>query len=101
MIAVSWGELSDALSRGDVTITFGGWEAIKKFAADAGKVIEYTYPKEGTFAWLDNYCIAKDAPNWEIDHALCNQIISVPAQVKIGTEDVQGIVNSKAIRGTG
>ncbi len=97
MIAVSWGELSDALSRGDVTITFGGWEAIKKFAADAGKVIEYTYPKEGTFAWLDNYCIARDAPNWEIDHALCNQIISVPAQVKIGTEDVQGIVNSKAI----
>ena len=97
MIAVSWGELSDALSRGDVTITFGGWEAIKKFAADAGKVIEYTYPKEGTFAWLDNYCIAQDAPNWEIDHALCNQIISVPAQVKIGTEDVQGIVNSKAI----
>ena len=97
MIAVSWGELSDALSRGDVTITFGGWEAIKKFAADAGKVIEYTYPKEGTFAWLDNYCVAKDAPNWEVDHALCNQIISVPAQVKIGTEDVQGIVNTKAI----
>ena len=97
MVAVSWGELSDALSRGDVTITFGGWEAIKKFAADAGAVIEYTYPKEGTFAWLDNYCIAKDAPNWEIDHALANQIIGVPAQVKIGTEFVQGIVNTKAV----
>ena len=97
MVAVSWGELSDALSRGDVIVTYGGWEAIKKFAADAGAVVEYTFPEEGTFAWLDSYCVAKDAPNWEVDHALCNQIISVDAQIKIGTEFVQGIVNSVAI----
>ena len=97
MVAVSWGELSDALSRGDVVVTFSGWEAIKKFAADAGAEVEYTFPAEGTFAWLDSYCVATDAPNWEADHALCNQIISVEAQVKIGTEFVQGIVNTKAI----
>ena len=60
-------------------------------------MIEYTYPKEGTFAWLDSYCVATDAPNWETDHALCNQIISVEAQVKIGTEYVQGIVNTRAV----
>ena len=71
MVAVSWGELSDALSRGDVVVTFSGWEAIKKFAADAGAVVEYTFPAEGTFAWLDSYCVATDAPNWETDHALC------------------------------
>ena len=97
MVAVSWGELSDALSRGDIVVTFSGWEAIKKFAADAGAAVEYTFPKEGTFAWLDSYCVATDAPNWEDDHKLCNQIISVEAQVKIGTEFVQGIVNTKAI----
>ncbi len=97
MVAVSWGELSDALSRGDVVVTYGGWEAIKKFSADAGAVIEYTYPKEGTFAWLDSYCVATDAPNWETDHKLCNQIIGIDAQVKIGTEYVQGIVNTKAV----
>ena len=97
MVAVSWGELSDALSRGDVTVTYGGWEAIKKFAADAGATIEYTFPREGTFAWLDSYCVATDAPNREVDHALCNQIISVAAQLKIGTEFVQGIVNKAAI----
>ena len=28
---------------------------------------------------------------------MCNQIIGVPAQVKIGTEFVQGIVNTEAI----
>jgi len=97
IVAVSWGEMGDALSRGDIVITFSGWETIKKFCADAGKTVEYTYPQEGTFAWLDNYCIAKDAPNREVDHALANQIIGVGAQVHIGDELIQGIVNQKAV----
>ena len=80
IVAVSWGEMGDALSRGDIAITFSGWETIKKFCADKGKTVEYTYPQEGTFAWLDNYCIAKDAPNREVDHAICNQIIGVAAR---------------------
>jgi spermidine/putrescine-binding protein len=97
IVAVSWGEMGDALSRGDIAITFSGWETIKKFCADAGKTVEYTYPQEGTFAWLDNYCIAKDAPNREVDHAVANQIIGVGAQVHIGDELIQGIVNQKAV----
>jgi spermidine/putrescine-binding protein len=97
VVSVSWGEMADALSRGDIVITFSGWETIKKFCADAGKTVEYTYPQEGTFAWLDNYCIAKDAPNREVDHALANHIIGVPAQVMIGDELIQGIVNGKAV----
>jgi len=97
LLAVSWGDLADALSRGDVVITFSGWETIKKFCADQGKLIEYTYPKEGTFAWLDNYCIAKNAPHRAIDHALANKIIDLPAQLKIGDEFIQGIVNDEAI----
>lgn len=97
VIAVSWGDLADALARGDVVITFSGWETIKKFCADKGKTIEYTYPDEGTFAWLDSYCIVKDAPNREVDHKLCNKVIDVPAQLLIGDEFLQGIVNRTAI----
>jgi spermidine/putrescine-binding protein len=97
VVAVSWGDLADALSRGDVAITFSGWETIKKFCADKGKKIEYIYPKEGTFAWLDSYCIAKNAPNRDVDHKLCNKIIGVAAQVKIGDDLLQGIVNKEAI----
>ena len=97
IVAVSWGDLADALSRGDVVVTFSGWETIKKFCADKGKLIEYTYPKEGTFAWLDNYCVAKNAPNREVDHKLANKIIDVAAQLKIGDEFLQGIVNKDAI----
>ncbi|MGH6720310.1 MAG: ABC transporter substrate-binding protein [Alphaproteobacteria bacterium] len=97
MVALSWGELADALARGDVVITFSGWEAIKKFVADKGAVAEYVYPKEGTYAWLDNYCIAKDAPHRDAAYAMCNQIIGVASQLKIGNEFIQGIVNQKAI----
>ena len=54
-VTVSWGDLADALARGDVSVTYNGWETVQKFAADKGKKIAYTYPKEGTYAWLDNY----------------------------------------------
>ena len=97
LIAVSYGDLVDAMARGDVALIFSGWEALKSFAAAKGKVIEYTHPKEGTTAFFDSYCFPKNAPNREIDHALANKIIDVPAQLKIGNEDQQGIVNLEAI----
>ena len=97
LVAVSWGDLADALSRGDITVTYSGWETIKKFCADKGKTIEYTYPNEGTFAWLDNYCIAKDAPHKAEAHLVANEIISVPAQKNLAETAIQAIVNSDAI----
>ena len=97
LVAVSWGDLADALARGDIVATFSGWETIKKFAADLGAAIEYTYPKEGTFAWLDTFSIATDAPNADVDHMLCDKIISVEAQTVIGDDWLQGIVNTEAM----
>ncbi|MGF1625755.1 MAG: PotD/PotF family extracellular solute-binding protein [Alphaproteobacteria bacterium] len=97
VVTVSWGDMADSLARGDIDITFSGWETIKKFAADLGAEIDYTYPQEGTFAWLDTFSIATDAPNLEVDHMLCNKIISPEAQVVIGGEWLQGIVNSEAV----
>jgi spermidine/putrescine-binding protein len=97
VVAVSWGDLADAIARGDVIATFNGWETLTKFCADKGKKVSYTYPSEGTYAWLDNYCIAKDAPNLEADYALCNQVISLAAQRHLAEKSVQGIVNEEAI----
>jgi spermidine/putrescine-binding protein len=96
-VAVSWGELANALARSEVVITFSGGEFLKKFAGDAGKVIEFTYPKEGTFAWLDSYCIAKGAPNIEAAHKCANQAISVDGQVAFGEKTFQAIVIREAI----
>jgi spermidine/putrescine transport system substrate-binding protein len=96
-LAVSWGELANALARSEVVITFSGGEFLKKFAADAGKQIEFTYPKEGTFAWLDSYCIAKGAPNIEAAHKCANQALDVDGQVAFGEKTFQAIVVREAI----
>ncbi len=96
-LAVSWGELANALARSEVVITFSGGEFLKKFAADAGKTIEFTYPKEGTFGWLDSYCIAKGAPNREAAHKCANQALEVDAQVAFGEKTFQAIVIPEAI----
>jgi spermidine/putrescine-binding protein len=96
-LAVSWGELANALARNEVVITFSGGEFLKKFAADAGKQIEFTYPKEGTFAWLDSYCIAKGAPNIEAAHKCANQALDVDGQVAFGEKTFQAIVVREAI----
>src|SRR5215510_12995593 len=96
-LAVSWGELANALARSEVVITFSGGEFLKKFAGDAGKKVELTYPKEGTFAWLDSYCIAKGAPNREAAHKCANQALDVDAQVAFGEKTYQAIVIPDAI----
>lgn len=96
-LAVSWGELANALARSEVVITFSGGEFLKKFVADAGKKVELTYPKEGTFAWLDSYCIAKGAPNREAAHKCANQALDVDAQVAFGEKTYQAIVIPDAI----
>ncbi len=96
-VTVSWGDMADALSRGDAVITFSGWETIKKFCADKGKKVEYTFPKEGTFAWLDSYCIAKDAPNLDAAYDLANRAIDVDPQVRLAENAIQAIVNTDAV----
>ncbi|GIK97063.1 MAG: hypothetical protein BroJett029_12720 [Alphaproteobacteria bacterium] len=97
LVAGSWSELADALSRSDITVTFSGWEAIQKFCADKGKAVEHGYPAEGTFAWIDSYCVVRDAPNREAAHVLANQIIGVPAQISLAEQALQAIVNTEAI----
>jgi spermidine/putrescine transport system substrate-binding protein len=96
-LAVSWGELANALGRSEVVITFSGGEFLKKFAADAGKTVELAYPKEGTFAWLDSFCIAKGAPNREAAHKCANQALTVEGQVALTEKNFQGIVVREAI----
>lgn len=96
-VTVSWGDLADALARGDVSVTFNGWETVQKFAADKGKKIAYTYPSEGTYAWLDNYCIAKDAPNLDAAYEICNRVIDVAPQKRLAENAIQAIVNTEAI----
>jgi len=97
IVASSYGDMADAMARGEIAITFNGWEVMVNMAKKKGKTIAYTYPKEGTFGWCDCYCIVKDAPNSDLAHKLANEAISLPLQLKAGTGELLGIVNTDAI----
>ncbi len=96
-LAVSWGDLANAMGRSEIVITFSGGEFMKKFVGDAGKKIELVYPKEGTFAWFDSFCIAKGAPSREAAHKCANQALSVEGQVALTEKNYQGIMVKEAI----
>ncbi|QIG46966.1 extracellular solute-binding protein [Nordella sp. HKS 07] len=96
-IAVSFGELADALARNEVRITFSGGEFIKKYAADKGKTVEFTYPKEGTFAWLDVCALSATSRNTAAAHKVLNEMIETKSQLALAKETVQGICNQDAI----
>ena len=96
-LAVSWGDLANAMGRSEIVITYSGGEFMKKFVADAGKKIELVYPKEGTFAWFDSFCFAKGAPSREAAHKCANQALSVEGQVALTEKNFQGIMVQAAI----
>lgn len=98
VLATSYGDMADALARGEAVITFNGWEVVVKKAADKGKKVAYTYPKEGTFGWMDCYCVVRDAPNNDVAHALANEALSEPVQLKAGEGELLGILNTDAIK---
>jgi len=95
IVAATYGDMADAMARGEVVITFNGSEEMVNMGKKKGKKIAYVYPKEGTFGWCDCFCIVRDAPNMDIAHSLANEAIGVPAQLKAGANDA--IVNTEAI----
>jgi putative spermidine/putrescine transport system substrate-binding protein/spermidine/putrescine transport system substrate-binding protein len=97
VIAANYGEMTDAMARGEAVISFNGWEVMVSMAQKKDKEIAYVYPKEGTFGWCDCYCVVKDAPNADLAHHLANEAISVPVQTSAGVNDLLGIVNTDAI----
>ena len=93
----SYGEMADILARGEAVISTMGWEPVANWAKDKGAVVEYVYPKEGTTGFVDTYVVPKDAPHPAEAHKLINNGLSVAAQVFVGNEFGQGIVNVEAI----
>src|SRR5262245_40804765 len=69
VLATSYGDMADALARGEAVITFNGWEVVVKKAADKGKKAAYTYPKEGAFGWMECDCIVRGTQSNDAAHA--------------------------------
>jgi spermidine/putrescine-binding protein len=89
----SYGDMSDAFARNEVTVSAIGWEAVAVWTQAKGKTIKYTIPKEGTGMFMDCLCIPKDAPHMDLSYKMINHIISAEPQKQFATEQSAGITN--------
>jgi spermidine/putrescine-binding protein len=89
----SYGDMSDAFARNEVTVSAIGWEAVAVWTQAKGKTIKYTIPKEGTGMFMDCLCIPKDAPHMDLSYKMINHVISAEPQKQFATEQSAGITN--------
>lgn len=92
-----WDEIPEALVRGDVWISTGGWEAIVEFAAQRGGDVRYEYPREGVDVWMDSWCILRRSPNEDIARAWIDWMIGPEAQRAVCESLICGTVNARAV----
>lgn len=71
----SYDDFSKAYTSGSVILGNVWAGAATKLNADGSK-LNYIYPVEGTVAWQDNWCIAKNAPNKELAYKWLNFMTS-------------------------
>lgn len=74
-IAPSYGDVLNSLVSGEAWICFSGWDAVASWAQAEGANIKSTIPKEGTFSFIDNFGIAKDAKNKMTSYAFINELL--------------------------
>lgn len=96
-IAPSYGDIGDLLSRGDVTACVAGWRFLIEQLAEKHKKLSAHTPKEGSYAWCDNYCIPKDAPNADAAYAVIDTMVSAAGDAQIGAATGSAVVNGDAI----
>ncbi|MBN2323618.1 MAG: spermidine/putrescine ABC transporter substrate-binding protein [Spirochaetes bacterium] len=73
-------EMKNLLASGEVWMTSADDGMIHKMQLD-GQPVEFVVPKEGSAAWIDQFCIMSDAPHKDaaylwIDHMLSPEIAS-------------------------
>lgn len=93
----TYGDMADAFARGEVVITTIGWEAVAVWAAQKGKEIAYSIPKEGTGMFMDCLSIPKDSPHVDLVYGLMNHILSPEPQKQFAEEQSAGITNLDAV----
>lgn len=77
----SYDDFSKAYTSGSVVLGHVWSGAATKLKAE-GQKIDYIYPEEGTIAWLDTWCIAKNAPDKDLAYKWIDFMTSTGFQKK-------------------
>lgn len=95
-IAPGYGELADMFASGEIVMA-QGWEPVAIWAADKGKKIDFTIPKEGTHTLCDCLAVVKGAPDMDVVYQLLNQGLSSQAQAAVSNKNSTGATVSGAV----
>lgn len=94
----SLGDGAELLTRGEADIIMG-WEPMVSWCKAKNVEVKIAKPMEGTWAFVDTFNIAKNAPNLDLDYKFVDQAISVEAQTAFGNSNLLGVVNADAVKG--
>lgn len=94
----SLGDGAELLIRGEAAIIMG-WEPMVLWCRDKGVEVAIAKPVEGTWAFVDTYNIAAEAPNLDLDYTLLDHIIGAEAQAKFGNDNFLGVASADAVAG--
>lgn len=97
-VSPSFGDVADILTRGDAALCIAGWRFLEVQLHGKGKPAKSFVPREGTFAWCDNYCIAKNAPNPDAAYTFIDTMISSQGDAIVATDTGSAVTNSSAVR---
>jgi putative spermidine/putrescine transport system substrate-binding protein/spermidine/putrescine transport system substrate-binding protein len=90
-------ELYDALISGDRPLATGaGWEGVNLLARRRGADVRSYHPREGDHAWVDAWCLMRDAPNVEAAYTWVDHMTGAEAQRIVCDKLPCGTVNRHA-----
>lgn len=96
--AVTYGDQTDLLVRGESSIALNSWQALLAFAKPKGVTLAYASPADdGTYYWSDSYFITSHASNVDTVYAYLNYMTSPESNAKMATTLQSGCTAPKAV----
>jgi spermidine/putrescine transport system substrate-binding protein len=98
-VAPSYGDYTTRFVSGDAVLGFLGWQAVNRFAADAGKnSIRMSFPDEGGISFCDSYAIPPGADNVDTVHAWINEVLDPHVHAAAAESLVAGVTVEAAVQ---
>jgi spermidine/putrescine-binding protein len=98
-VAPSYGDYTSRFVSGDVVLGFLGWQAVNRFAADAGKkTVKMSFPDEGGSSFCDSYAIPPGADNVDTVHAWINEVLDPKVHAAVAESLVAGVTVEEAVQ---
>jgi putative spermidine/putrescine transport system substrate-binding protein/spermidine/putrescine transport system substrate-binding protein len=95
-LAPSFGDLASQFASGDIVIA-PAWEPVSVWAGEKAPPLKWSFPVEGSFSFIDNMALIKDAPNKETAYLLMNQSLDPRVQANAANKNMTAVTVEAAV----